>query len=637
MENNQPGNPKLPSNKAAIDDLIKLNSGSFEHSVEDFFKKPKKTAFKISPDGRYFSYLGPHKRRQNIFIQNIGTETQIQLTFEENRDISGYMWKGNDRIIFIKDAGGDENYSLFSVKIDGSEHQELTPFEKVKIQILDALPDDDDHLIITMNKNNPMLFEPYRINIKNGDIQQLAENTNPQDPISSWMTDHNGKIRIASKVTGGTNSTLMYRKTEADEFRDILTTNFKESLAPLFFDFEDDQMLYASSNLGRDKSVIIKFDPNKGEEVGEVIFEHPEVDVSSMAYSRKRKVPTKISFVTDKKGIHFLDSESKLLQEKLEKLLPNIEIVISSATKEEDKFIIRTYSDRSLGAYYLYDVQKEVLTKIVDVSPWINEEKMSSMRSISYQSRDGLKINAYLSLPNDYEEGKKIPIIINPHGGPWARDYWGFNPEIQLFTSRGFGVFQMNFRGSIGYGRKFWEASFKNWGQKMQNDITDGVEYLIKNNIADPDKIGIYGASYGGYATLAGVTFTPDLYKAAVDYVGVSNLFTFMGTMPPYWQPYLEMMYEMVGHPEHDRQMMEDASPAFHIHKIKTPLFVVQGANDPRVNIDESDQIVEALRDKGVDVPYLVKYNEGHGFRNEENQFEFYKAMLGFFTKHLVY
>ena len=230
---------------------------------------------------------------------------------------------------------------------------------------------------------------------------------------------------------------------------------------------------------------------------------------------------------------------------------------------------------------------------------------------------------------------KAYPVIVNPHGGPWHRDSWGFNPATQLLASRGYAVLQMNFRGSTGYGRSFWEKSFKQWGRTMQDDITDGVNWLVHEGIADSKRIAIYGGSYGGYATLAGVTFTPDLYACAVDYVGVSNLFTFMKTIPPYWEPYLKMMYTMVGNPEVDFEEMAAASPALHTDRIKTPLFVVQGANDPRVNIDEADQIVRSLRERGIDVPYMVKYNEGHGFQNEENRFESFKAMIGFFKKHL--
>ena len=637
MSDQLPGNTSLPSNPTEIEALIQLASASGKYKVEDFFKKPEKTAYQISPTGTHFSFKAPYERRQNIFVQPIhGNAKPIQLTFETERDIAGYMWKNNDRIIYVKDSGGDENFSLFAVDITGENLLELTPFENIRINIIDSLIDDPDHLIIGMNKNNPQLFEPYRIQIHTGEITQLAKNENPMEAISSWMTDHHGKLRIATRVVDGVNSVLMYRENEDEAFKDILKTNFKENISPLFFDFEQDHLVYVSSNLNRDKNIITQLDLNTGKETGQIIFEHDEVDVNAMSYSRKRKVPTTINYYTSKRQTHFLDQQRQNLQEALEAKLPGYEVVLSSASRDEEKYIIRTYSDRSLGAYYFYNTQTTELKKIVDVSPWIDENDMAPMLPIKYQARDGVTINAYLTLPKNYQEGQHIPFVINPHGGPWARDQWGYNPEIQLLASQGYGVLQMNFRGSIGYGRHFWELSFKQWGKTMQDDITDGVHYLIKQGFADEKRIAIYGASYGGYATLAGITFTPDLYACAIDYVGVSNLFTFMKTIPPYWEPYLDMMYEMVGHPEKDVDQMTAASPALHIDKITTPLLVVQGANDPRVNIDESDQIVEALRARNVDVPYLVKYNEGHGFGNEENQFEFYKTMCGFLQKYLT-
>ena len=258
------------------------------------------------------------------------------------------------------------------------------------------------------------------------------------------------------------------------------------------------------------------------------------------------------------------------------------------------------------------------------------------MKPIEYKSRDGLTIHGYLTLPKGVEP-KNLPVIMNVHGGPWARDEWGFNPEVQFLANRGYAVLQVNFRGSTGYGRKFWEASFKQWGKTMQNDVTDGAEWLKSQGIADPKRIGIYGGSYGGYATLAGVTFTPDLYAAAVDYVGVSNMFTFMKTIPPYWDSFRGMMYEMVGNPDNRQDSLELAavSPALHVDQIKTPLFVAQGKNDPRVNIDESNQVVNNLKKRGVTVEYMVKDNEGHGFHNEENRYDFYRAMEKFFGEHL--
>jgi dipeptidyl aminopeptidase/acylaminoacyl peptidase len=256
------------------------------------------------------------------------------------------------------------------------------------------------------------------------------------------------------------------------------------------------------------------------------------------------------------------------------------------------------------------------------------------MEPVSYTSRDGLKIHGYLTLPAG-STGKGLPLVVNPHGGPWTRDAWGFNPEVQFLASRGFAVLQMNFRGSAGYGRSFLESGFRQWGLAMQDDVSDGARWAIEQGIADPERIAIYGGSYGGYAALSGMTSTPDLYACGISYVGVSNLFTWIAAIPPYWKPYLEMLYEMVGHPEKDEERFRRTSPFFNADNIVAPLLVAQGANDPRVRKEESDQIVEALRGRGVAVEYLVKENEGHGFSNEENRFEFYRLMEKFLQDHL--
>ena len=597
--------------------------------LKDFFKNPEKNGYQISPDGKYISYLGPYKKRMNIFVRPINESKATRITNVTDRDLNGYFWKSGSRIVYLKDQAGDENFHLFAVNADGSNLKDLTPFEGVKADFVDVLEDNDDQMIIQLNKDNKEIFDVYRININTGELIKIAQNPGN---ITGWVTDHSGKLRIAV-TTDGTNSSLLYRETEADTFRAVLTTNFKESASPLFFDF-DNLNLYANSNINRDKSAIVKLDPVSGKEL-EVLFEHPEVDAEKLSYSHKRKVLTAISFTTWKKFRKFLDPQTEEMFANLSKLLPGYEIGLTSHTKDEGTFIVRTYSDKSLGAHYIYSLSTNSLVPIGEVSPWLKEENLADMKPVSFTTRDGYIINGYLTLPKGVDP-KNLPVVINPHGGPWARDNWGFNPEVQFLANRGYAVLQINFRGSTGYGRQFWEMSFKQWGLAMQDDITDGVNWLISEGVANPKRVAIYGGSYGGYATLAGITYTPNLYAAAIDYVGVSNLLSFMQTIPPYWKPYLEMMYEMVGNPNTELDKLKAASPVFHVDKIKTPLFVAQGAKDPRVNINESNQIVEALQKRGVAVEYMVKENEGHGFGNEENQFEFYEAMEKFLAKHML-
>jgi dipeptidyl aminopeptidase/acylaminoacyl peptidase len=596
--------------------------------LEDFFKNPEKTAFELSPDGAYFSYMAPYESRLNVFIQKIGEEQAVMITSETERDIAGYLWANNKRILYLKDTGGDENFQLYGVNIDGSDLKGLTAFDGVRTQIIDELEDIEDEIIVGLNKRNPQVFDPFRLNVETGDMEQLAENPGN---IVGWMTDHEGKLRVAV-VSDGVNITQMYRETEDDEFKPVLTTNFKETLNPVLFTF-DNKMVYALSNIGRDKQALVKFDISNGTE-SEVLFETDEADLSGVVYSKKDKKLLSTNYYTSKRKSHFFDSEAQDRTQKVEKLLPGVEVRFASTNKAEDKYMVRTFSDKSRGAYYLYDEKEDKLTKLADLSPWLDPSQLCDMEPIEYTSRDGLKIQGYLTLPKGVE-AKNLPVVVNPHGGPWARDYWGFNPEIQFLANNGYAVLQMNFRGSTGFGKEFWQSSFKKWGKTMQDDISDGVLWLTEQGIADSENVAIYGGSYGGYATLAGLCFSPELYAAGVDYVGVSNLFTFMKTIPPYWKPMLDMLYEMVGNPETDSLLMASASPVFHVDNIKAPLFVAQGANDPRVNIDESDQIVNALKERGIDVEYMVKDNEGHGFHNEENRFDFYRAMLVFLDKHL--
>ncbi len=603
------------------------------YAVQDFFKKPQQTNFRISPDGKTLGFMQPYESRLNVFVQpieKVGSQEGIKrLTSETARDVSNFFFKGPQHVLFSKDFGGDENFHVVMAEVATGKVQDLTPHEGTRATILDSLPDDDEHILVTHNKRDKKVFDVYRINIKTG-----AETLAAQNPgnFTGWVTDHAGKIRGAISADG-VNTSLFYRATEADAFKSIVTTNFREGVSPVGWT-ADNSLMYVSSNRGRDKAALFEFDPATGKE-GKLIFEHPEVDVSALGWSRARKTILWTNVNVEKAEPVFFDKEAERIYKALRAQLGNAEISYAGATKDEQTYVVATYSDRTPGVRYLYDVKTDKLTKLAEINPAIEASEMAEMKPVKYTARDGLVIRGYLTLPKGIA-AKNLPVVVNPHGGPWARDNWGYNPEVQFLANRGYAVLQMNFRGSTGFGRKFLEASFKQWGLAMQDDITDGVEWLIKEGIADPKRVAIYGASYGGYATLSGITRTPDLYAAAVSYVGVSNMFTFMKSIPPYWKPFLEMMTEMVGDAEKDKAQLTATSPALNADKIKTPLFVAQGAKDPRVVKAESDQMVEALRKRGVQVDYMVKDNEGHGFRNQENQFEFYGAMEKFLAKHLL-
>ncbi|HRF81609.1 MAG TPA: S9 family peptidase [Flavobacteriales bacterium] len=601
--------------------------------MKDFFKNPEKASFRISPDGQYFSYRAPWKNRMNIFVQKVGDTVATQVTQDTIRDVGGYFWKG-DRILYSRDINGDENFIVFSASIDGKDVKALTPQKGVRAGVMDALHNiegKEKEVMIQMNQRNPQVFDPYLVNIETGALKPLYDNS--KDNFESWDTDHTGTIRIAGK-TDGTDNVLYHRANEKEPFKEFMRTGYKDSFSPLFFTF-DNKNLYASSNLnGRDKSAIVEFDIATGKEIRE-LHADADNDVEGLSYSRKRKVLTMITWTGAKDQRKFLDDETKALYDKIgSQMDKDNEYWIYGQNDNEDKFMVWAGNDRMPGKYYFYDQAADKLTEMATLYPWLNAEHLAEMKPISYTSRDGLTIHGYLTLPKG-REAKNLPVVINPHGGPWARDHWGFNSEAQLLANRGYAVLQMNFRGSTGYGRAFWEKSFKQWGKTMQDDITDGVQWLIKEGIADPKRVAIYGGSYGGYATLAGLTFTPDLYACGVDYVGVSNMFTFMNTVPPYWEAWRKQMYEMVGDPKNDSLLLREASPVFFVDRIKAPLFIAQGATDPRVNKAESDQIVEALKARGVEVQYLVKDNEGHGFHNEENRFEFYDAMEKFLDQHI--
>ncbi|HEY0898565.1 MAG TPA: S9 family peptidase [Sphingobacteriaceae bacterium] len=596
--------------------------------VEDFFKNPEKTAFLISPDGRFISYLQPFENRLNLFVTTLDGKSVQRITSETDRNISYYFWADNDQLIYVKDRNGEKNGQLFAVKKDGTRHRNLVPYPDVKFSLINTDPLKNGQLLVALNKRDVAAFDAYRLDINTGKLTLITQNPGN---IARWYADPQGKIRLA--VAGdGVNETILYRQDEGQKFRSVVTNNFKSTIAPIGF-CKDHACIYAISNNNRDKSVLVEFDCNTGKE-HKVIYANPKVDVTEAYYSSRQQKPLYVGFESWKKERRFLDPASEAIYRSLQKQLPKAEIKMTSADSSAQKFIIRTFTDRNPGAYYLYTLADKKLKLLSVTNPALKEDEMCEMKPISYKTRDNLTIHGYLTLPKGVKPSN-LPVIVLPHGGPSSRNTWGFNSEVQFLANRGYAVFQMNYRGSTGYGKSFWTAGFKQWGGKMQNDITDGVRWLISEGIADPKRIGIYGSSFGGYSALHGLCFNSELYACGASYSGLVNLFTYLKGIPPHYKPYLEMYYEMVGNPETNADYFRNVSPVFHTNQIKVPVLIAQGTKDPRVNISETNQFVRELKSRGVPVTYIVKENEGHFFKNQENRLEFYQQLEKFLATNL--
>ncbi|WP_156307678.1 alpha/beta hydrolase family protein [Sphingobacterium endophyticum] len=637
----KPGDPTLVSSESDLAKLIELGNGNYQYKVEDYFAKPKSSGFALSPNGKYISYREKdEKNKRHVMVKEVATGKVVRAIEEKDELIRGMGWVNDDRLVYIMDQGGNENYHLYAVNIDGSNNIDLTPFDDVQAGILNMLKEQKDYIIIQLNKDNKQVFEPYKVNVQTGTMEKLFTNIDPENAIVDYDFDKDGNLRGYSKMFNGINTQYYYKPQGKTEFELFGTANWYDTFSILSFNYasKNPDEAYILTNLDSDKARIVLYDLGTKKLIKE-IYSNPDYDATILGISRKRNWEIDyVGYEGEKVEIEPKSATFKEIYNLFKKEFPNYEYSIVGKTDNEDQYLVMVQSDKLYGRYYHLDAKTKKVTFLYDLMPQLKESDMAEMRPITFKSRDGLTLHGYITLPKAALEGKKVPLIVNPHGGPQGvRDSWGFNPETQLFAAHGFATLQVNFRVSGGYGKEFLKSGFKQIGRKAMDDVEDGIQYVIEQGWADKDNVAIYGGSHGGYAVLRGLTKTPDLYKAGVDYVGVSNIFTLLNSIPEYWKPYREMLYQIWYDPNNEEEaaIAKEASPLFHVDKIKAPLFVVQGANDPRVKIAEADQIVKALREKGVDVPYMVKYDEGHGFAKEENQIEFYKAMMGFFHKHL--
>ena len=632
----------LESSDAQLKAIADLDKGSYKYSVEDFMATPNESSFQYSPNGTYLSYMKRDSSGKNHLYTKNTLNGNINKVLEEKEQlIKGYSWINDSRILYAMDKNGDEKTHIYAVNLDGTNNVDLTPYDGVTAGILNALPEQEDYIIAMMNKENPSYFEPYKINVNTGAFEKLYTNTDPSSPISNYLFDKDGVLRGYIKyINQGLSYQYYYKPEGSNDYSILIESESEHSFGILSFNYAsaNPDEAYVMTNLDSDKIRIVLYDLKKKEILKE-LFSNSDYDVSGLVLDDKRNFEIAAFGYNGEKGETVSVSKHyKKLHGKWTKLFKGSKFNVIGKTKDESKYMLIVSSDKNAGQYYEYNSKSGKVSLLYDLKPNLLPTDMAEQRPITFKSRDGLTIRGYITLPKKALNGKKVPLIVNPHGGPQGvRDSWGFNSEAQLFASRGYATLQVNFRISGGYGKAFFEAGYNQSGRKIMEDIEDGVNYVIEQGWVDKENIAIYGASHGGYATLMGLIKTPELYKCGVNYVGISNIETFFKSFPPHWSGQKKMAYKYWYNLEDEKELeiAKQVSPINNVDKITKPLFVIQGANDPRVNINESNQIVQAVRAKGFEVPYMVKYNEGHGFSRQENRIELYKVMLGFFASNL--
>lgn len=622
--------------------LPALSAWAEELPVDYFFKNPEFTQVAVSPDGSHIGAVAPIGGRRNLVVLNLDNMQAVAVTnlTGKQTDISGYTWATSDRLLFFVDADGNEAFSIYAVDKDGRNGRTLfegakgVTFFPTSMNILNLLEDDPDHILVSVNEKRKAYPDVYRMNINTGRKSTVVSNPGY---VQGWLADHNGVVRAGLSDTGEPDkliTRIIYRADEDSEWVTLDEFGWDDhGWQPLAFT-ADNAKMYVSSNIGRDTAALYVYDPAT-KEMGEMIYGRDDVDVGGPVITRGSRELVGVSYTTDRNHIHYTDADWAAMQDGIDEAFPDTENAFTSIDRADNRLIVAASADRVPPTYYLFDRDTNKLRFLVKSMPWVDPVKMAEVKYVSYKARDGEVIHGYLTLPPG-KEAKDLPLIVHPHGGPYGvRDGWGFNRELQFLANRGYAVLQPNFRGSGGYGKRFMDIAWGKWGLEMQDDVTDGVTWAIEQGIADPDRVCIYGASYGGYATMAGITMTPDLYKCAVNYVGVVDL-----AMLHEWDSRVDALKawfeRAVGHPKEDKARFDQTSPINHVEKIKAPVFVVHGERDPRVEIKQARVLLKELKKHDKEHQVLIKKKEGHGFRKEENNLELYTQMDAFFKKYLA-
>ncbi len=598
-------------------------------SREILFGNPERISPKLSPDGKYLAYIAPDEKNiLQVWLRTIGHSDDRILTADKKRGIRVFFWTYNpDQLIYTQDSDGDENFHLYSVDIKSNTVRNLTPFQGKKTQLVGQDHKYLDQVLVGINLKNSQKFDVYCVNLINGAVEFDTENPGN---VVSWTPDASFQVRAATASTPDGGYDLLYRETADNAWELIRHWGPEEEGRAVSFS-ADGKTLYIQGNHDANTQRLLAVNLSTGQ--SSVIASDQEYDVGQIMIQPITRVIEAVSIYKDKNQWQILDESIAADFEAISKVTKG-DFSVTSRDLEDKNWLVADLTDNGPVYYYAYNRETKTSTFLFSSQPKLEGLQLASMQPISYSARDGLTIHGYLTTPVNIPS-KNLPTVLLVHGGPWARDIWGYNPQAQWLANRGYVVLQVNFRGSTGYGKAFLNAGNREWAGKMHDDLIDASNWLVQQGISDPKKIAIMGGSYGGYSALVGLTFTPEAFACGVDIVGPSNLITLLETIPPYWQPIKGIFYHRVGNLETEQEFLKSRSPLFKVDCIQKPLLIAQGANDPRVKQAESDQIVSAMRQANLPVKYVLYTDEGHGFARPENRLHFYAIAEEFLATYL--